>query len=69
MVESPAVLGVIPKAKYKWTYITEYPPTPPCVYGHSGKPLFEICWVYMGIAKIAVDPLPPNVGLGDIHFS
>ena len=25
-----------------------------------GKPLFEMCWFYMGIAQIALDP-PPSV--------
>ena len=24
-----------------------------------GKPLFEMCWFYMGIAQIALDPPPP----------
>ena len=24
-----------------------------------GKPLFEICWFYMGIAQIALDPPSP----------
>ena len=24
-----------------------------------GKPLFEMCWFYMGIAQIALDPAPP----------
>ena len=25
----------------------------------KGKPLFEMCWFYMGIAQIALDPPPP----------
>ena len=25
----------------------------------SGKPLFEMCWFYMGIVQIALDPTPP----------
>ena len=24
----------------------------------KGKPLFEMCWFYMGIAQIALDPPP-----------
>ena len=28
------------------------------VLQYLGKPLFEMCWFYMGIAKIALD-LPP----------
>ena len=33
---------------------SNHPPSP-----HSGKPLFEICGFYMGIAQIALDPCPP----------
>ena len=28
-----------------------------------GKPLFEMCWFYMGIAQIALDPPPLSNGL------
>ena len=24
-----------------------------------GKPLFEMCWYYVGIAQVALDPSPP----------
>ena len=32
---------------------SNHPPSP-----HSGKPLFEMCGFYMGIAQIALDPRP-----------
>ena len=31
-----------------------------------GKPLFEMCWFYMGIAQIALDP-PPSVKQANVE--
>ena len=33
-----------------------------------GKPLFEMCWFYMGIAQIALDP-PPSVKRANVEKS
>ena len=32
----------------------------------KGKPLFEMCWFYMGIAQIALDPRPPPLSNGQM---
>ena len=29
-----------------------------------GKPLFEMCWYYVGIAQVALDPSPPPCQTG-----
>ena len=32
-----------------------------------GKPLFEMCWFCMGIAQIALDPLPPTIKQANVE--
>ena len=32
-----------------------------------GKPLFEMCWYYVGIAQVALDPSPPPVKRANVE--
>ena len=32
-----------------------------------GNSLFEICWFYIGIAQIVLDPLPPSVKRANVE--